>query len=69
MSGIYGAKHSPPGERGEPDWPEGVPPVWSPGPPLIHDISTPSLSNEINSIATMIVFDALSDGIDGVFPT
>ena len=58
-----GAKHSPPGGVGMPDWSEGVPPLCSPGDPLTHDISGSSSSNEINSILIIIVFGALSDGI------
>ena len=66
---IYGAKHSPPGHQGAPDCPEGVPPVCRPGPPLIHDISGSSSSNEEFSTSTLMIFDALSDGIYAVSPT
>ena len=31
----HGAKHSPPGDRGKPEWPDGVPPVWCPVTPSI----------------------------------
>ena len=44
-----GAKHSPPGQREQPDCPEGVPPLCGPGHLLTSDISRPNSSNESNS--------------------
>ena len=41
---TYGAKHSPPGGVGMPDWSEWVPPVCVPGDPLTHVISGQSSS-------------------------
>ena len=36
LDAVYGAKHSLPGDRGEPQWSEGVPPVGVPVTPLIR---------------------------------
>ena len=68
-SAPSGAKHSPPGDRGPPDCLEGVPPVCVPGPPLIYHISAPCQPNEEFSTFTFVIFDDISDGIDGVHRT
>ena len=62
----FGAKHSPPGGVGPPDWSEGVPPVCKPGDPLTQVISCQSSSYGSFSIWRPMIFDALSYGIDAI---
>ena len=61
-----GAKHSPPGDSGVPDWSEGVPPVCRPGDPLIHVISGETSSTGSFLIWIIMIFNALSNGIHAI---
>ena len=66
-SRSHGAKHSPSGRGRAPDCLEGVPPVWFPGPPLIHHISASCYPNEEFSTSILIIFDVVFYGISN-FP-
>ena len=49
--------------------PRGVPPVDAPGPPLDLNISGSRSPNETSRVWALIVFDALSDGINAISPS